>query len=392
MKVHVEAAYSSLNKKNEELCGDKVKVAYNDDSCTIVLADGLGSGVKANILATLTSEILSTMIAEGTSIDDAVETISATLPECKERGIAYSTFIVLQVFFDGRAYLAEFDNPEVVLMRNGNNINIERNISVKSGKTIREAHFIVQPDDYIIMFSDGIVHAGIGQILNFGWNQEEIVQHITTLYRNEDTARKTVKNLLYAVNDLYQGMPGDDSTVACAHILFPRYASLMVGPPSNKSDDEIVVNKLIKATGAKIVCGGTTSQIVARVLNKELKMEQLISLDSEVPPIAYIDGIDLVCEGALTLAKVSRYLEACLETKVYYEQFLDANYEDGAFQLAHLLLADCSAINFLIGTASNPAHNAIAYSPISLSEKLKVVENIATILRKLGKIVTIEKF
>ncbi len=111
MNIHVETYTASLNKKYEELCGDRVKIVRNADSCILVLADGLGSGVKANILATLTSEILSTMVAEGTTIEEAIQTITATLPVCHERGVAYSTFIIVQIFYDGRVYLAEYDSP-----------------------------------------------------------------------------------------------------------------------------------------------------------------------------------------------------------------------------------------------------------------------------------------
>ena len=122
-KVHVETYYASLNKKNEELCGDKVKVLRNDKSCTVVLSDGLGSGVKANVLATLTSEIIATMLNEGAELSDAIETIINTLPVCSERKVAYSTFTVCQVFYDGRVFMAEYDGPEAIVLRNGRELN-----------------------------------------------------------------------------------------------------------------------------------------------------------------------------------------------------------------------------------------------------------------------------
>ena len=392
MKIHVETYAASLNKKNEELCGDMVKVVRNAESCILVLADGLGSGVKANILATLTSEIPSTMLNEGTSIEEAIETITSTLPVCKTRGVAYSTFIVVQIFYDGRVFLAEYDSPNIILVRNYNEIPIERTVHLHSNKKIREARFTVQEGDRLVLFSDGIVHAGVGSILNFGWDTKEISQHIIAMHQPNDTARVTTKNLLHAVNDLYQGLPGDDSTVAVARILAPKESRVMVGPPSNMEDDERVVRELIAAPGKKIVCGGSTSQVVARYLKEEILMDDLLSFSGDVPPIARIKGIDLVTEGALTLAKALQYLKECNKSKDYYEQFLEAERNDGAFLLAHTLLSDCSAIKFLFGTADNIAHASINYSPISLSQKVKVVENIAEELRKLGKIVTVEKF
>ena len=119
MGVKVDISYKSLNKHNEELCGDKVEVLKTADSDILILADGMGSGVKANILATLTSKILGTMLINGASIDACVETIVKTLPVCKIRQVAYSTFSILQIFHDGEAYLVEFDNPSCICLRDG---------------------------------------------------------------------------------------------------------------------------------------------------------------------------------------------------------------------------------------------------------------------------------
>ena len=392
MKIHVETYYDSLKKKYEELCGDKVKALRNEESCTVVLSDGLGSGVKANVLATLTSEIIATMINEGADLSDALETITSTLPVCSERGVAYSTFTIVQVFYDGRVSMAEYDGPEAIFMRQGRVIPITREEIVMSGKKVRLSNFTVEPKDQIIFFSDGIVHAGIGSILNFGWDQKEIIQHVTTMYKPNDNARTTCHNLLWAVNDLYQGLPGDDSTVAVVNILPPKEAVVMVGPPGNMEDDERVVMKLMRATGKKIVCGGSTSQVVSRIIGEPIIMDDLLSFRGDVPPIAKINGIDLVTEGAITLKKVLEYLRECNSSKEYLDNFMDGKKGDGAFLLAHMLICDCTAVRFLQGTADNIAHASINYSPISLGKKIRTVERIGDELVKLGKIVSYEKF
>ncbi|WP_294562489.1 SpoIIE family protein phosphatase [uncultured Traorella sp.] len=390
-KVHVETYYASLNKKNEELCGDKVKVLRNDKSCTVVLSDGLGSGVKANVLATLTSEIIATMLNEGAELSDAIETIINTLPVCSERKVAYSTFTVCQVFYDGRVFMAEYDGPEAIVLRNGRELKLEKEEIYQQNKKVKTCSFTCEPNDRIIFFSDGIVHAGIGSILNLGWDHKEIVQHIETMHRSNDTARKTCMNLLLAVNDLYQGMPGDDSTVAVVKMLPPRQSVVVVGPPANKEDDTDVVMKLMKATGKKIVCGGSTSQMVARVLNEEIRMPDALDFLGDIPPIAFIDGIDLVTEGAITLKKVLEYLRECNASREYLNNFMDGEKGDGAFLLTHMLICDCSAIHFIQGKADNIAHASINYSPISLGKKIRTVEKIGDELKKLGKIVTYEQ-
>ena len=105
MSISLDISWKSLNKKNEELCGDKVEVLKNDHSDIVILSDGMVSGVKANILATLTSKILGTMLVNGAAIEECVTTIAKTLPVCKIRNVAYSTFSILQIFHDGSAYL-----------------------------------------------------------------------------------------------------------------------------------------------------------------------------------------------------------------------------------------------------------------------------------------------
>lgn len=391
-RVHVETFNASLNKKYEELCGDKVKVLRNETSTTVVLSDGLGSGVKANVLATLTSEIIATMLNEGADLSDAIETIINTLPVCSERKVAYSTFTVCQVFYDGRVFMAEYDGPEAIVIRNGKEMKVEKQEIIQQNKKVKTCSFMTQPDDQIIFFSDGIVHAGIGTILNLGWDHDEIVQHIESMHKKDDSARQTCMNLLLAVNDLYQGLPGDDSTVAVVKLLPPKQSVVLVGPPANEEDDTDVVMKLMKASGKKIVCGGSTSQMVARVLDEEIRMPELFSMiGGDIPPISYINGIDLVTEGALTLKKVLVFLTECNKSEEYLNHFIDGTEGDGAFRLAHMLICDCTAIHFIQGKADNIAHASINYSPISLGKKIKTVERIGDELKKLGKIVTYEQ-
>lgn len=391
-KVHVESFFKSLNKKNEELCGDKVEVRRNQDSFIMVLADGLGSGVKANILSTLTSTIISEMIASGATIQDAVETMAQTLPECQERGIAYSTFTILQVFYDGQAHLVEFDNPATIFIRNNQLVEMNREVRIIGKRKITDSTFTVEKDDVFVMFSDGIIHAGIGQTLNFGWDLPEVQEFLLTYTKNEDCAKQIAQILLANVNNLYGGKPGDDSTVACAKILEAKETRVMVGPPLNEEDDEKVVMKLLSASGKKVCCGGTTSNIVSRITGKEIKMEELVSLVSDVPPMAYIDGIDLVTEGVLTLQKVNKYLSRCVESSEYLEELIQSKGKDGALCMVKLYLQECSQITFMVGRSDNPAHKAIAYSTISLNAKIQLIREMAENLKKLGKIVSIELY
>ena len=385
MSFFIETSWGSLLKWGEELCGDRVELVKQEDGVLLVLSDGLGSGVKANILAGLTSKIITSMVTAGAELKDVVDTIASTLPVCKVREVAYSTFTMMQVDHEGNAYLVEFDNPTVILLRNGKRVFIpwvEQNIS---GKQIREAHLKLKLGDIAVTFSDGIIHAGVGRLLNLGWQHENVVQFLEETWQADDTAYDVQHRLLNECNSLYQGHPGDDTTVSALRICVPIPCCVMVGPPVHPEDDEEVVGELLACPGIKVICGGTTSQIVSKRLGKELKiLLQYISPD--VPPIATMEGIDLVTEGVVTLGKTLEILEQYEETKD--PELLIAK-KDGAHLLAETLVEKCTSVKFIVGRALNPAHQN-PDMPISLSIKLRLVKDISECLKRLGKPTTLK--
>lgn len=389
--IYIDAYWRSLNKYGEELCGDRVQIRRGEKCFVMVLADGLGSGVKANILSTLTSTIISEMIVSGMALADAVETITATLPVCQERGIAYSTFSIIQIFSNGNTYIAEFDGPDVVIMRDDQIYRIAREKMVMNGRQIYVSSMHAEPGDRFVVFSDGVLHAGVGMALNFGWGQKEVEEYLQEQVRRNDTASETTRLLLANVNYLYGGKPGDDSTAVCLRVIPLTETIVMVGPPSHPEDDEKVVHRLLSATGKKACCGGTTSQIVARVTGRALTTDGLMSMKPDVPPKGFIEGIDLVTEGVLTLQKVARYLEKAAGDVSFREELMLSKDTDGATMLAKMLLS-ASGITFMVGLSDNPAHDAIAYSPISLNAKIALIKEMAENLKKVGKIVHIEMY
>ena len=389
--IYIDAYWRSLNKYGEELCGDRVQIRRGEKCFVMVLADGLGSGVKANILSTLTSTIISEMIVSGMALADAVETITATLPVCQERGIAYSTFSIVQIFSNGNTYIAEFDGPDVVIMRDDQIYRIAREKMVMNGRQIYVSSMHAEPGDRFVVFSDGVLHAGVGMALNFGWGQKEVEEYLQEQVRRNDTASETTRLLLANVNYLYGGKPGDDSTAVCLRVIPLTETIVMVGPPSHPEDDEKVVHRLLSATGKKACCGGTTSQIVARVTGRALTTDGLMSMKPDVPPKGFIEGIDLVTEGVLTLQKVARYLEKAAGDVSFREELMLSKDTDGATMLAKMLVS-ASGITFMVGLSDNPAHDAIAYSPISLNAKIALIKEMAENLKKVGKIVHIEMY
>jgi len=365
MDFYIDMAYESLNKYNEELCGDKVEIIRNDYSVVIVLADGLGSGVKANILATLTSKIIGTFMANGLNVDEAVETIAKTLPVCKTRDIAYSTFSILQLFNSGEGYLVEYDNPSVFRLKKGKEAAIDSQSRIIGGKLIKESKFSLSSDDLFVMVSDGVIHAGIGQTLNLGWQWDHVSEYIQKTYKNDMSAKGITKLLLSACDNLYNHEPGDDTTVVAIKVKKPVDISVMVGPPVDVNEDMKIVEEFIDREGKKVVCGGTTSQIVARALHREIRTH-FDYINPEIPPTAEIQGIDLVTEGVLTLRKTLEHIRSCAAPTATVQDFVDLNNKDGASRLAKILLDESTNLHFVIGCAINPAHQS-PESPLNLN-------------------------
>lgn len=390
MSLFVETSFESLNKYNEELCGDKIEIMRNEKSVIVVLADGLGSGVKANILATLTSKIIGTMLVNGENIEEAVETIASTLPECKERGIAYSTFSILQIFNTGDAYLVEFDNPSVFFVRKGCFADLQKQQRNIHGKVINESRFTVVPGDMFIMTSDGVMHAGIGGTLNLGWQWDNVKEYIQRVYKQEMTAKNIAKLLLSVCDNLYMQKPGDDTTVVAIKVRKPLQVAVMVGPPVKRSEDCYVVNRFMDEKGKKIVCGGTTSQIVSRELGKAM-VTNFNYFNPSIPPTAEIEGIDLATEGVLTLGKTLDYIKMYESDQSTMKDILKLNRKDGASRMAKILLEQGTKIHFFVGRAMNPAHQNPDL-PLDLSIKLKLVKEIAKCLESMGKEVRMEYY
>lgn len=384
MNFFVDFANGSLNKYGEELCGDKVEF-YNDGNTFIaVLSDGLGSGVKANILATLTSKIAITMLKEGLSLEEVVDTISKTLPMCSVRKLAYSTFTIIKIDSDGMTYVVEFDNPSIFILSDKIIKTVEWHTHKINGRSIKESKFKIKEKDMFVCVSDGVIHAGAGKVLNLGWKWEDVQKYLMKNINREMSAKMVTNILLGACDQLYMGQPGDDATVLTIKVIRPREAVIFSGPPINPKCDKEVVEKIMNTSGNKIVCGGTAANIVARELGTEVKTSFNI-VDKDIPPIGYIKGIDLVTEGVLTIKKATEKLEmikAFNDLKFIYKK-------DGASQLARILYEDCTHVKMIIGRSINPAHQNPDF-PNEISIKLYVLNDLKKVLTELGKIVEVE--
>ena len=384
-----DIGYRSVNHYGEELCGDHIDVIeQGENSTVIVLADGLGSGVKASILSTLTAKIISTMMAAGLSLEDCVSTMAATLPVCSVRGVAYSTFTIIRLVNNEYAEIIQYDNPAVILLRDGHGVEIPKTESVIGGKMIYRSRIKLQENDIFIAMSDGCIHAGVGLALNFGWDRKDIISYMETFYGVGFTAKTLSTILLDECNRFYDGKPGDDTTVCTVRIRKREPMNLLFGPPSNRDDCDKMMSLFFSKEGKHIVCGGTTSSIAARYLGKTVQTE-LNFVDPDIPPIAHIDGVDLVTEGVITINKVLEYAKDYLKDN---EAYKDWSYkQDGASMICRLLFEEATDINFYVGRAMNPAHQNPEL-PINFNIKMQLVSELSECLKKMGKRIKVSYF
>lgn len=384
-ELFIERGYCSVNKKNQSLCGDYYTIVKNQDTTTIAMSDGLGSGVKANILATLTAKILSTLFARNLPIEDNIYTMAKTLPICKERKMAYATFTILQI--EGKnLYIAQYDNPEVIILRNGKNLPYKSSRMFVEEKEIYESNIELQKDDMIILFSDGVTNAGMGKTTNGGWKRSDIIKYLEMWYTAELSPQRMAANIMEAAMALNMDSADDDITVLVFKVREREAVNIMIGPPARKEDDDKVFRLFFSKGGRYVVCGGTTAKSAARYLGE--KIETVEAEDEDMPAMAKIKGIDLVTEGVITLGKV---VELSREyVKDSYNSLKIKDKTDGASLLAEMLFEEATDINIFFGQAVNEENEKNGYD-IDFKTKEELLKKLEENLKSMGKHVRLTK-
>ncbi|MCK9207211.1 MAG: serine/threonine-protein phosphatase, partial [Salinivirgaceae bacterium] len=353
-----------------------------------VLSDGMGHGVKANILATLTATMALNFTREHKDFNTIAEIIMNTLPVCSVRKISYSTFTIVDIEMDGKVSILEYDNPPATIYRDNRNFDPEWQCIIldsekNKGKELRCCTFYPEKGDRIVFCSDGVVQSGLGsKRYPFGWGNEGLMAFVEETISKMPfiSARQLAKKVLNTAigNDNYH--PKDDTSCASIYFREPRKLLIVTGPPYEKNKDIDLAMAVHKFEGKKIVCGATTAEVVARELGLEIR-DSFEFLDNDLPPISYINGINLVTEGILTLGKVTEILRN-----------YDSNYSLGhgpADQIVELILQS-DEIHIIVGTRINIAHQDPTL-PVELEIRRTVVKRIVRLLEeKFLKEVTME--
>ncbi|WP_005037178.1 SpoIIE family protein phosphatase [Holophaga foetida] len=373
----IEIDHFQEKKFRQMACGDIFLSQKVDDGQRVisVLADGLGSGIKAAVLANLTTTMAIKYVASDVDITRAASTIMETLPVCKVRGIAYSTFTIVDMDRQGATRIVEYDNPSFVLLRDGAVLDVPKvtvpiQTSNERDAFLHVSNFVVRPGDRIVIFSDGVIQAGVGQGLSpLGWGIEAVNAYLEQVVKDRPTisGRQLARNLVHRALAQDNFKAKDDISCGVIYYRKPREVLVFTGAPVKKERDGDLSAAALGFEGKKIICGGTTASILSRELGRPLSMD-LSDLDPNIPPVSHMDGFELVTEGAITLAALARMLEQ--------EENPDLLRPNAVTRLAGVLL-DSDIIHFMVGTKINEA-----LQDPSLPESLDIRRNIIRHLQR----------
>ncbi len=380
-RFYIEVACDQRNFGSERICGDVfISRKVKEENRTIaVLSDGMGHGVKANILATLTATMAVNFTIEHKAADKIAEIIMNTLPVCSERRMSYSTFTIIDIEHSGITTILEYDNPQTIILRN--NIPFDPGWKKKvmvseknAGKEIFSCRFEPQKEDRILFCSDGIAQSGLGSDLYpLGWGRSHIQEYAMKLVKNTPKiSASKLAGKMVAMAHRNDGYDSRDDT-SCASIYFrePRKLLIITGPPYEKENDRQLGDAVRTFKGKKVICGATTADIIARELGVDIE-DNLVFEDPELPPVSHMEGVDLVTEGILTITKVTRIL------KDYSSAY---SLGKGPADRIVKLVKQSDEIHFIIGTRVNIAHQD-PNLPVELEMRRTVIKRMARLLEE----------
>jgi hypothetical protein len=382
--IHYEIFPLSLTRHGEEVCGDQVKVLRTAEETILVLSDGLGCGIKASILARLTTEIIGTMLRERARLRDVLETVAGTLPTCRVRELAYATFVILKIEQGtGRFQLVSFDGPPAILVKHGLAHRLTARAMKMCGKLIQLSEGVLEEGDFLGLMSDGVLHASRGVILDPHWNWDTIAERLTSaLARGQLSSERLVRSVMAETAQRYGGEPGDDATFVGVLARESRRLMIFTGPPSDKARDQACTERLMTFEGHRVICGGTTANIVAENWGEAVRTDESTA-DEGIPPTASLPEVNLVTEGILTMARALDYLD---------QSQGDPNRlpftRNGAVLLARELLRADSVV-FMAGESVNPFYQN-PQLPRSVSIRRSLVTQLGERLKQLNKDVAVE--
>ncbi|MGE4453711.1 MAG: SpoIIE family protein phosphatase [Sphaerochaeta sp.] len=358
--VFIDVDYAQIYKSGQKIGGDVFLLSREDASKQIVctLSDGLGSGVKANVLASLTARMAHKLSFSPMDLTRSAKIIMNTLPVCKERKISYATFTIADLRRSSEdeilVHLVEYDNPQALLFQGcrtevweREEIDLKRDGAFKQ-EVLKHSHLKLTIGSRLLIFSDGVTQAGMGKALPLGWRLEGVRSYAqSVIERNPDiSSHDLAQEIVKRAHTLDRLSAKDDITCMVVYVRKPRRTLVVTGPPFKEEKDAMLVEKIQQFEGKKILSGGTTAQIVSRVLGRPLKVD-MSCWSPKVPPCSKMEGVDLVTEGMLTLSKVASSLE---------QKKPVTSLANDAVKKFIQVMQESDQVHFIVGTKINEAH------------------------------------
>jgi hypothetical protein len=382
-RKYIETVLAQKAKRKGAVCGDFVAVERTDEATTAILADGIGTGVKARVAAVMYASRLMELIRLGFTLREACTRIVATMHEARTSDIPFAAFSVCRILNSGHATILSYEIPTPILVDKRLAAYLPQPRSFPLGlEMISETNCTLDPGDGIILVSDGVSQAGLGHTYRMGWGMSLVSDFVNGCLMLETDLRDVPEKIVGRVKELSGANYGDDTTCLLLLCREAQILNLVTGPPSKKAKDAEAVRSVTEMKGRKVICGSTTTEMFSRLLKKTAAIKGSASADYLKPPAYELEGFDLATEGAITLNQVYNVIDEMPEKL------------DPTSPVSDLcrLLHGADRVNFFVGTASNPAHRAISFKQMGVLPREAIVLLLAEKLKKMGKLVKIEYF
>jgi hypothetical protein len=379
--LHVDVLTSTTPRHPGDPIGDVVQVARDRASTSVVLADGLGHGVAARVAATLYAAQVLELLRHEFSTREAFLRVAHDIHARRGASGLYAALIVARIRPNGETTILTYDAPPALFVgRQAASVLTGRNLENEPA-FVREAHCFLEAGEGLLLVSDGVTQAGLGTGLAEGLTIEGVARLVTDA-RSSRTPLDGIARLVHRkARDLWGRVQRDDVTASILAVRVGQPLVLLTGPPVNRDADPAVVQAFLAAQGRKVICGASTAQMVARILGKRLKVRQ----DHRTPfspPCYFLESIDLVTEGVVTLNQVLNLLGT---DPARYEP------DDSVSTLAAWLKA-ADRITFQVGRAANLGGRDIAFVQQGIQPRGTVVPLLVRALEEQGKLVTCDWF
>lgn len=379
-RKYIEVVSAQTAKRVGDVCGDYIIVDRTSEATTVILADGMGTGVKARVAAVMNASRLMELIRLGFTLREACSKVVDTLHEARTSDIPFAAFSVCRILNSGHATIISYEMPSPILLSKHFATYLpQQRFSPMGLEIIAEVNCTLEYEDGIILFSDGVSQAGMGSIYRMGWGVQNVSYYIDGLLAQGVDIKGIPDKILAKVKEISWSNYGDDTTCVLLLCREPNVLNVLTGPPSKKAEDYNVVKRFMELKGKKMVCGSTTVQMVSRVLKTPVNIKD-VSDGYHRPPSYEVEGIDYATEGAITLNQVYNIID------VEVDRLGSGSSVSDLARIFH----ESDIINFIVGTATNRAHKSLVFRQMGIFPREVIVKLFSDKLQKMGKLVSLE--